>query len=55
MRYLLALLAVVHLSAFAASATPEAAAEAFYRWVLFHPEDQTRPFREICEQAKGSP
>jgi len=34
MRYLLALLAFVHLSAFAANETPEAAAEAFYRWVL---------------------
>jgi hypothetical protein len=34
MRYLLALLACVHLSAFAGSETPEAAAEAFYRWVL---------------------
>jgi hypothetical protein len=37
MRYLLVLLAVVHLSALAASETPEAATEAFYRWVLFHP------------------
>lgn len=35
MRYLLlALLAIVHLSVSAASDTPEAAAEAFYRWVL---------------------
>lgn len=34
MRYFLALLACAHLSASAASATPEAAAEAFYRWVL---------------------
>jgi hypothetical protein len=31
MRYLLALLVCVHLSASAASETPEAAAEAFYR------------------------
>jgi hypothetical protein len=37
MRYLVALLAYVHLSAFAASETPEAAAEAFYRWVLSYP------------------
>jgi hypothetical protein len=37
MKYLLALLAGVHLSAFAASETPEAAAEAFNRWVLSHP------------------
>lgn len=35
MKYLLpALLAIVHLSASAANDTPEAAAEAFYRWVL---------------------
>jgi hypothetical protein len=35
MRYLLfALLVIVHLSVSAASDTPEAAAEAFYRWVL---------------------
>jgi hypothetical protein len=31
---LLALMASVHLSVFAASATPDGAAEAFYRWVL---------------------
>jgi hypothetical protein len=34
MRYLLALLAAAHLSAFAASDNPEAATEAFYQWVL---------------------
>ena len=34
MRFLLALLACAHLPAFAASETPEAAAQAFYRWVL---------------------
>lgn len=34
MRYLLMLLAFVHLSAFAASETPEAATEAFYRWAI---------------------
>ncbi|MDB5747460.1 MAG: hypothetical protein JWP72_2308 [Massilia sp.] len=34
MRYLVALLAYAHLSAFGASETPQAAAEAFYRWVL---------------------
>jgi len=34
MRHVLALLAFMHLSAFAASETPEAAAEAFYRWVI---------------------
>jgi hypothetical protein len=36
MKYLIALLAVVHLSAFGASNSPEAAAEEFYRWVLTH-------------------
>lgn len=34
MKCLIVLLATVHLSAFGASDTPEAAAEAFYRWVL---------------------
>jgi hypothetical protein len=34
MRYLLGLLALIHLSALRASETPEAAAEAFYRWVI---------------------
>lgn len=36
MKYLMAFLVTVHLSAFGASDTPEAAAEAFYRWVLTH-------------------
>jgi hypothetical protein len=36
MKYLMAFMAAVHLSAFGASDTPEAAAEAFYRWVLTH-------------------
>lgn len=34
MRYLFVLLAAVHVSAFGASPTPRAAAEAFYRWVI---------------------
>jgi hypothetical protein len=34
MRYLFALFTAIHVSAFAASPTPEAAAEAFYRWVI---------------------
>jgi hypothetical protein len=36
MKYLMAFLASVHLSAFGSSNTPEDAAEAFYRWVLTH-------------------
>jgi len=34
MRHVVALLAFVHFAAFGASETPQAAAEAFYRWVL---------------------
>lgn len=36
MKYLMAFLAAVHLSAFGAANTPEDAAEGFYRWVLTH-------------------
>jgi hypothetical protein len=36
MKYLMAFLAAVHLTASGAIDTPEAAAEAFYRWVLTH-------------------
>jgi hypothetical protein len=36
MKYLMVFLATVHLSASGANDTPEAAAEAFYRWVLTH-------------------
>lgn len=36
MKYLITSLAVVHLSALGAHESPEAAAEAFYQWVLTH-------------------
>jgi hypothetical protein len=36
MKYLMAFLAAVHLSAIGGSNTPEAAAEVFYQWVLTH-------------------
>lgn len=36
MKYLIVFLAASHLSAVGAASTPEAAAEAFYRWVLTH-------------------
>jgi hypothetical protein len=34
MRYLFALFTAAHASSFAASPTPETAAEAFYQWVI---------------------
>jgi len=36
MKYLMIFLISVHLSAFGSNNTPEAAAEAFYQWVLTH-------------------
>ena len=51
MRYLVALLACVRLPAFTASETPEAAAEAFYRWVLSY-QDGGLPSPEQRKQLK---